>query len=78
MDTTEYSEQSTLRIGESLESSQNKSRHRRLSGSAAEASLTDLGGQKIAKEDQSGYRRRSLSDSRSANARSSGKSFLIY
>ena len=83
-----YSEQSTLRIGESLEnnSSQAKSsRHRRLSGSVPEsAALTDQQGPiagaaaaAAATEAATGYRRRSLSDSRSNNARSSGEFFAF-
>jgi len=86
-----YSEQSTLRIGESLENNSSqvqaqagKSRHRRLSGSAAETSLTEsilpttgrLGdytgvASSVGGSETSVYRRRSLSDSRSNNARSS-------
>ena len=55
-----------------------KSRHRRLSGSAAESSLTEAGlasvaGSVSSVETSGGYRRRSLSDSRSNNARSSGE-----
>jgi len=83
---SQYSEQSTLRIGESLENNSSqaqagsaqagKSRHRRLSGSAAESSLTEAGlaavaGSVSSVETAGGYRRRSLSDSRSNNARSS-------
>ena len=90
VESSEYSEQSTLRIGESLDnnSSQAKSsqqRHRRLSGSLAESSLghtdpTSMGSaggidstSSSAISVQEGYRKRSLSDSKSNNARSSGK-----
>ena len=89
-ETSHYSEQSTLRIGESLDttsvnsSQPSKSRHRRLSGSAAESSIIGehAGGRGPASvassaasinDSAGGYRRRSLSDSRSNNARSSGK-----
>ena len=92
MESSEYSEQSTLRIGESLDNnssqaSSSKSRHRRLSGSVAESSITDQAGSVTGIDSTSsssaisvgqaehGYRKRSLSDSKSNNARSSGKLF---
>ena len=92
MESSEYSEQSTLRIGESLDNNSSqattKSRHRRLSGSVAESSITDQAGSvtgidstssssAISAQAEHGYRKRSLSDSKSNNARSSGKIFIL-
>ena len=92
VESSEYSEQSTLRIGESLDNNSSqattKSRHRRLSGSVAESSITDQAGSvtgidstssssAISAQAEHGYRKRSLSDSKSNNARSSGKIFIL-
>ena len=81
-----YSELSTLKIGESLESSQaskkSSSRHRRHSGSVPESVALGYGDtegatglENTSSENTSGHRRRSLSDSRT---RSSGKSKKIH
>ena len=76
------------KIAPNLQLQAGKSRHRRLSGSAAETSLTEAGipaagsrlvgpavlsTSSVTSVETSGYRRRSLSDSRSNNARSSGE-----
>ena len=90
VESSEYSEQSTLRIGESLDNNSSQasskpSRHRRLSGSVAESSITDqaagidsTSSSAISVGQEHGYRKRSLSDSKSNNARSSGKIFHAF